>query len=224
MWPNARQIWSPFVLLYWGRPGSTEWIGVASPLFFLFTTPYMHAQGLRRDKIGDYALVIMSYISSLNDKWAACLLRTAVISIASFEDRFSTLTCVHSCQTTCTQRIVRSEKHWIIIAGTGSKLASDGRLQRAKIRSSTVLVSMRFLKVVLRQDPPPLDLSFWSFLTFLHHGIEKVDMHLLWKFHKKIQRKSWSNVPPKLLTCIGFLYKVVHKNGRLRKFNGAREI
>ena len=72
--------------------------------------------------------------------------------------------------------------------------------------------------------PPPLDLSFWSFLTFLHHGIEKVERHLLWKFHKKIQRKSWSNVLPKLLACIGFLYKVVHKNGRLRKFNRAREI
>ena len=66
----------------------------------------------------------------------------------------------------------------------------------------------------LRQDP--LDLSFWSFLTFLHHGIEKVETHLLWNFHNKIQRKSWSNVPPKLLACIGFLYKVVHKNGRLR--------
>ena len=25
----------------------------------------------------------------------------------------------------------------------------------------------------------PLDLSFWSFLTFLHHGIEKVERHLL---------------------------------------------
>ena len=29
----------------------------------------------------------------------------------------------------------------------------------------------------LRQDP--LDLSFWSFLTFLHHGIEEVERHLL---------------------------------------------
>ena len=36
------------------------------------------------------------------------------------------------------------------------------------------------------QDPPPppraracLDLSFWSFLTFLHHGIEEVERHLL---------------------------------------------
>ena len=67
----------------------------------------------------------------------------------------------------------------------------------------------------LRQDP--LDLSFWSFFTFLHHGIDEVERHLLWKFHKKIQRKSWSNVSPKLLTCIRFLYKVVHKNGRLRK-------
>ena len=75
-----------------------------------------------------------------------------------------------------------------------------------------------------RKDPPPLDLGFWSFLTFLHHGIEKVERHLLWKFHESIQRKRWSNVPPKLLACIGFLYKVVHKNGRLRKFNRSREI
>ena len=39
------------------------------------------------------------------------------------------------------------------------------------------------LTVLLRQDP--LDLSFWSFLTFFHHRIEKVERHLLWKFHKK---------------------------------------
>ena len=74
----------------------------------------------------------------------------------------------------------------------------------------------------LRQDP--LDLSFWSFFTFLHHGIEEVERHLLWKFYKKIRRKSWSNVSPKLVACIGFLYKVVHKIGRLRKFNRSRGI
>ena len=74
----------------------------------------------------------------------------------------------------------------------------------------------------LRQDP--LDLSFWSFSTFLHYGIEEVERHLLWKFYKKNRRKSWSNVPPKVLTCIGFLNKVVHKIGRLRKFNRSREI
>ena len=33
----------------------------------------------------------------------------------------------------------------------------------------------------LRQDPP-LDLSFWSFLTFLHHSIDEVERHLLRKF------------------------------------------
>ena len=75
----------------------------------------------------------------------------------------------------------------------------------------------------IAQDPP-LDLSFWSFLTFLHHSIEEVERHLLWKFYKKIRRKSWSNVPPKLVACIGFLYKVVHKIGRLRKFNRSRGI
>ena len=26
---------------------------------------------------------------------------------------------------------------------------------------------------------PPLDLGFWSFLTFLHHGIDEVERHLL---------------------------------------------
>ena len=41
---------------------------------------------------------------------------------------------------------------------------------------------------------------------------------------KKIQMKGWSNVPPKLLACIGFLYKVVRKIGRLRKFNRSRDI
>ena len=35
------------------------------------------------------------------------------------------------------------------------------------------------LFAVLRQDPPPFDLSFWSFLTFLNHGIEKIERHLL---------------------------------------------
>ena len=31
-------------------------------------------------------------------------------------------------------------------------------------------------------------------------------------------------MPPKLLACLRFLYKVVHKIGRLRKFNRSREI
>ena len=74
----------------------------------------------------------------------------------------------------------------------------------------------------LRQDHL-LWLEFWPFLTFLHHGIEKIERHLLWKLHK-IRRKSWSNVPPKLLACIRFLCKVAHKIARLRKFNRVREI
>ena len=42
--------------------------------------------------------------------------------------------------------------------------------------------------ISLRQDPP-LDLGFWSFLTFLHRGIEEVERHLLWKFHKNFKGK-----------------------------------
>ena len=60
----------------------------------------------------------------------------------------------------------------------------------------------------------PLDLSFW--LTFLHHGIEKVERYLLWKFHEIIQRKSWSMCHRSWALAYG-LYKVVHKIGRLRK-------
>ena len=43
------------------------------------------------------------------------------------------------------------------------------------------------------------------------------------KFHKKSQRKNRSNASPKLLACIGFSYKVVHKISRLRKINRASE-
>ena len=50
------------------------------------------------------------------------------------------------------------------------------------------------MKMQLWQDPPPLDLSFWSFLTFLHHGIDEVERHLLWKFYKK-------NSKEKLVKC-----------------------
>ena len=44
------------------------------------------------------------------------------------------------------------------------------------------------------------------------------------KFHKKNSMEKWSNVPPRLLACIPFLFKVVPKIGCLRKFNHAWEI
>ena len=43
-----------------------------------------------------------------------------------------------------------------------------------------VLREIRSLLIQMRT----LDLSFWPFLTFLHHGIEKEERHLLWKPHK----------------------------------------
>ena len=73
----------------------------------------------------------------------------------------------------------------------------------------------------------PLDLSFRSYFIFLHCGREEVERYLLCKADKKIQRKSWSSMPPKLVACSSesrFLNEVVHKIGRLRKFNRAREI
>ena len=74
----------------------------------------------------------------------------------------------------------------------------------------------------LRQDP--LDLSFWSFLTFFALWYRRNMASSVKTSQKKIQSKNWSNVPPKLLACVRFLYKVVHKIGRLWKFNRAREI
>ena len=49
--------------------------------------------------------------------------------------------------------------------------------------ASHVVLSAR-MSVSLRSSMhikagPPLDLSFWSFLIFLHHGIEEVERHLL---------------------------------------------
>ena len=46
----------------------------------------------------------------------------------------------------------------------------------------------------LREARPPLDLSFWSFFTFLHHGIEEVERHLPRKLYKK-------NSKEKLVKC-----------------------
>ena len=43
--------------------------------------------------------------------------------------------------------------------------------------SGLTYVFMMFYKDDLREEP--LGLSFWSFLTFLHHGIEEVERHLL---------------------------------------------
>ena len=69
----------------------------------------------------------------------------------------------------------------------------------------TLKIETFLFKTTSFKAGPPLDLSFWSFFTFLHHGIEEVKRHLLSKFYEKIRRKSWSNVPPKLVACIGFL-------------------
>ena len=81
---------------------------------------------------------------------------------------------------------------------------------------------LRTCQPKLKAGPPWFE--FLVIFDFLHHNIAKVERHFLWKFHWKIQRKGWSNAPPKLLACIRFPYKVVHKNGRLQKFSRAREI
>ena len=72
-----------------------------------------------------------------------------------------------------------------------------------------VLLTKQFC--VVFKAGAPLIWVFWSFLTFLHHGIDEVERYFLWKFHKKF-KKGWSNVPPKLLACIGFNTKLCTKS------------
>ena len=48
-----------------------------------------------------------------------------------------------------------------------------------KIEQERVDVRKHVVKQFTGRPPPPRDLSFWSFLTFLHHGIEGVERHLL---------------------------------------------
>ena len=83
---------------------------------------------------------------------------------------------------------------------------------------------MRFSLILywIEAGPPPPWFEFLVIFDFLHHGIEKVKRHLLWKFHKKNQRKSWSNVPPKLLACLRFVYKVVDRKMKVLWTNSAQ--
>ena len=137
--------------------------------------------------------------------------------------RLPTLPPVHNRPRLCQGRWHSAYHHWLLLTTALTVYLHACMLRRAGTAPTGIASYQQPAPDILRQDPP-LDLSFWSFLTFLHHGIEEVEKHLLRKFYKKIRRKSLSNVPPKLVACIGFLYKVVHKIGRLRKFNRSRGI
>ena len=58
----------------------------------------------------------------------------------------------------------------------------------------------------------PVCLKFYPLLKFLLKRI------FWWKPCEKIQWQSWYKMPSKLLSCIGFLYKVVHKTARFSVF------
>ena len=49
------------------------------------------------------------------------------------------------------------------------------------VKSRSSLVCSSLVKNISQEFKagPPLDLSFWSFLTFLHRGREEVERHLL---------------------------------------------
>ena len=145
--------------------------------------------------------------------------------------QFHILECQFSrmmCPRGCGQRILkaRMEEHLKKVCSNRTVACQTGCGFKGRPSSMPVKMCWNLLviKSFIKIKEDPLDLSFWSFLTFLHRGVEEVERHLLRKFDKKIQRKSWSNVPPKLVACVGFLYKVVHKTGRLRKFNRSSEI
>ena len=85
-------------------------------------------------------------------------------------------------------------------------------------------------KSLLRQDtPPPPGPPWFEFLVifdfFLHHGIEQVAAHLLWKFHKKNSKEKLV----KYATEVARLHKVSKQSStQNRPFsessNRAREI
>ena len=59
---------------------------------------------------------------------------------------------------------------------------------RYRVGHGLCLPIRKTMNVEERQDP--LDLSFWSFFTFLHHGIEDNERHLLWKFYQKNSKEK----------------------------------
>ena len=68
-------------------------------------------------------------------------------------------------------------------------------------------------------------LEFLVIFNFFAPGQWKKKVWILCKKCIKMQRKRWSNVPSKLLACIGLIneVKVVHKIGHVWKFNLAQE-
>ena len=124
--------------------------------------------------------------------------------------------------TTPAWKIAKFERSWAhgwSCVGITSHLNHNGR-RRAKRPHTLALFTLVFRLFSGRTRWFEVLVIF----DFFAPWYKKVERHFLWKFHNKIWRKSWSNTPPKLLACIRFLYKVVYKHGRLRKFNRAREI
>ena len=86
----------------------------------------------------------------------------------------------------------------------------------------TLIVNARQLMA----GPPLIWVFFFHFWHSVCTMVKKNSRGIFCEnFTKKFEAKlNWSNVPPKLLACVRFLYKVVHKIGRLWMFNRAREI
>ena len=62
----------------------------------------------------------------------------------------------------------------------GDQLQEPEMADTRKTCGQAGVTAISVLTMKLHERPAgPLDLSFWSFLTFLHHGIDKVDWHLL---------------------------------------------
>ena len=84
------------------------------------------------------------------------------------------------------------------------------------------------LKIESKSENPQRPAAERKFHAYERSGVPRIRKFnayiIFWIYSKKIKRKSWSNSPPKLLACMGFLYKVVHKIGCLRKFNRSRKI
>ena len=79
---------------------------------------------------------------------------------------------------------VRRGQHWLLFLlayhdfHTASFMLCENLRLQKRTNFSVILTAIKFNISDIKAGPP-LDLSFWSFLTFLHHNIAEVERHLL---------------------------------------------
>ena len=136
--------------------------------------------------------------------------KAGVLAWASISSNCPSVWCLYAWYQLCGDSA--EEKKWLfverrrrerVIQPVAAALSQCDRLDVSHSDHSFGLKRIGF--VARKQDPPPPPPVWFEFLVIFFllfaplYTPEEVERHLLWKPHKTIQRKSWSNVPPKLL-------------------------